>query len=354
MAKHTHGNKDLAERICSQAHKLGFDLAGIAAPQPPRRDLEFYRSWLERGDHGEMTYMARPDRVARREDPNLILPGVRSAVCVAVNYYSGPAATSKGDPLTGHISCYAWGEDYHDWMLPRLERLGEYICREMGKDIPRRAYVDTGPVLERALAARAGLGFVGKNSCLIHPGMGSWLFLGVLLLGLELPQTGPMQLDCGTCSRCLDACPTGALAEPYRVDARRCISYLTVELKGSIPLELRPLIGDWIYGCDICQQVCPWQRFARLSTVSAFLGASREWAEPSLEDLMALDEEGFRQRFGNSPVLRVGRGRLLRNAAVVLGNKGGPQVVELLRRSEKEADPLVGHHVAWALAELGA
>ncbi|MGD1995410.1 MAG: tRNA epoxyqueuosine(34) reductase QueG [Anaerolineae bacterium] len=342
----------LGKRIEGEALSLGFTLAGISPTRPPLRDLTAYRDWLARGDHGEMAYMARPDRVARREDPKLILPGARAVVCVAVNYYPGPAPDPG--PLSGRISNYAWGQNYHNWMLPRLERLAAFIHDEAGGDVRHRAYVDTGPVLERAFAARAGLGFVGKNTCLIHPRVGSWLFLGEVLVDIDLPPSGdPPPPRCGTCTRCLDACPTGALTAPYRLDARRCISYLTIELKRAIPLELRPLMGNRVYGCDVCQLVCPWQRFARPTAVEDFLAASPDRAVPPLLDVMALDEEGFQHRFQASPILRIGRGRLLRNVAVALGNAGDPQALASLTTALEDPDPVVRGHSAWALGRIG-
>lgn len=342
------------DRVRERTRDLGFDLVGIAPARPPREHLQAYRRWLDRGDHAGMAYMVRPDRVARREDPSLILPGVRSVLCVAVNYYPGPPPAPSDDGPRGRISNYAWGIDYHGWMLPRLEELAAFVRTQVGGEIRYRVYVDTGPVLERAFAAQAGLGFIGKNTCLIHPRFGSWLFLGEVLLEVDLPEENhaPVRGGCGTCTRCLDACPTGALAAPYRLDARRCISYLTIEHKGSIPPELRPLLGTWIYGCDACQEVCPWQRFARPTGVAAFRPASPERPMPPLPDLLALDEEGFRRRFRGTPILRIGRGRLLRNVAVALGNIGGSQAARALGLALDDPDPLVREHAAWALKRI--
>lgn len=343
------------DRIERRAHHLGFDLFGVAPARLPPIHLQAYRDWLARGDHGQMAYMARPDRVARREDPSLILPGVRTVVCVAANYYPGVASTTPTNVPRGRISNYAWETDYHDWMLPRLEELAAFIRSALGCEVHHRAFVDTGAVLERAFAAQAGLGFIGKNTCLIHPHFGSWLFLGEILLDVDLPPSGPaLPSRCGTCTRCLDICPTGALVAPYRLDARRCISYLTIEHKGPIPLGQRPLMGNWIYGCDLCQEVCPWQRFARPAGVPDFHVSSPEQALPSLLDLMSLDEEGFRKRFQGSAIARIGRGRLLRNAAVALGNLGNPLAVPGLKHAlTDDPDPLVRDHAAWALEQIG-
>ncbi len=345
---------NLTERICDRARDLGFDLVGVT-PGHPTPHVRAYHSWLAQGHHGEMGYMARPDRVARREDPARILPGVRSVICVGLNYYPGALPTSLShDPSRGLISNYAWGLDYHDLMIPRLEELAAFISAEAGREAAYRTYVDTGPVLERAYAAEAGLGFVGKNTCLIHPRIGSWLFLGEILVNIELdPTPERAKTSCGTCRRCLDACPTGALIAPYVLDARRCISYLTIELKGPIPLELRPLMGNWIYGCDVCQAVCPWQRFARPTRERSFQAAEPDRAAPVLLDLIGMNEETFRQRYKDSPIFRIGRRRLLRNVAVALGNWGNEQAVPALARALTDAEPLVREHAAWALDRIG-
>jgi epoxyqueuosine reductase len=302
-----------------------------------------------------MDYLARPDRVERREDPAKILPGVRSVVCVGLNYYPGQLPDDvKDDRSRGLISHYAWGLDYHNLMLSRLEKLVAFISAEVECRVRHRAYVDTGPVLERAYAAQAGLGFIGKNTCLIHPRMGSWLFLGVILLDKALESApGKMDVSCGTCTRCLDACPTGALIAPYVLDARRCISYLTIELKGPVPRELRPLMGNHIFGCDVCQTVCPWQRFAKPTGETAFRPKESEWAAPPLLDLIEMSQAVFGQRYEGSPISRTGWERLLRNVAVALGNWGDERVVPALTRTLVHTEPLVRGHVAWALGRVG-
>lgn len=344
----------LTARICDRARELGFDLVGVA-PVNPIPYLNAYRSWITQGYHGEMGYMARPDRVERRENPDRIVPGVCSVICVGLNYYSVPLpAHFERYPSCGLISNYAWGMDYHDLMMPRLERLATFIGAEMGRQVTHRAYVDTGPVLERAYAALAGLGFVGKNTCLIHPRIGSWLFLGEILVDVELdPTTKQTHTSCGTCRRCLDACPTGALVAPYVLDARRCISYLTIELKGPISYELRPLMGNWIYGCDVCQVVCPWQRFAQPTRERSFRAGGVERTAPRLLDLVEMGEEAFQKRYKGSPIFRIGRQRLLRNAAVALGNWGDDQAVPALVRALTDVEPLARGHAAWALGCIG-
>jgi epoxyqueuosine reductase len=339
-------------RLTAHARQLGFDLVGAAPAHPPPQHVKAYQDWLTRGDHAGMTYMARPDRVARRVDPAVIMPDVRSIVCVAVNYASPPPVPPDDRPR-GRITRYAWGADYHDWILERLVELAGLLQRQIGRHLHTRAYVDTGPVLERAFAARAGLGFVGKNTCLISPRLGSWFFLGVLLVDVDLGLTGqPLPPRCGICTRCLDACPTGALTAPYRLDARRCLSYLTIEHQGPIPNHLRPRMGNWIFGCDICQSVCPWQRFAQPTAVRAFRPASAERVTPALADLLRLDEEAFRHCFEGTAILRSGRSRLLRNAAVALGNLGHPEAVPALALALTDGDPLVRGHAAWALGRF--
>ncbi|RMF33304.1 MAG: tRNA epoxyqueuosine(34) reductase QueG [Chloroflexi bacterium] len=333
---------------------IGFDLVGVTPAQPaPHR--EAYHRWLAQGYHAGMAYMARPDRVARRDDPRRILPEARSIVVVGLNYATlQPPPEQVQDPARGRIARYAWGADYHDLMLERLERLAAAIAQDLGHPIRYRAYVDTGPVLERDYAAEAGLGFIGKNTCLIHPRRGSWLFLGELLLDATLPYDRPLTgIGCGTCTRCLSACPTGAFPAPYQLDSRRCISYLTIEHKGSIPRDLRPRMGNWIFGCDLCQEVCPWNRFARPTGERAFFPPSPERIAPSLLGLITLDDEAFRHRFRNTPLWRPRRRGLLRNVAVAIGNWGDPAAVPALARALADPEPLIREHVAWALGQIG-
>jgi epoxyqueuosine reductase len=271
---------------------------------------------------------------------------------VGLNYYPGPEPLAD-DLARGRISRYAWGTDYHDLVLPRLEDLASFVAAESQACTNHRAYVDTGPILERAYGAAAGLGFVGKNTNLIHPGMGSWLFLGEVLTTAVLEPT-PIEssIGCGTCIRCLDACPTGALIAPYVLDARRCVSYLTIELKGAIPRDLRPLMGSWIYGCDVCQEICPWQRFAMLTGERALLARGPDHAAPLLVDLARLNRDSFGQRYQNTPIKRVGRARLLRNVAIGLGNWGAEEAVRPLEGLLSDPEPLVRGHAAWALGRI--
>ncbi len=289
-----------------------------------------------------MAYLDRPNAVDKRADLEKVLPGVKTVIALGANYHLGQDGLGlQGEPSRGVIASYARGDDYHDALTPRLHELAAFVESHSSQVMRYRAYVDTGPLLERELGVRAGLGFVGKNTNLIHPRLGSWLLLGFLLLTVEVEAAGfvasaPLKSDglgvpndwregtCGQCTRCLDACPTNAFVEPYVLDARRCISYLTIELKGPIPRELRPQLGNRIFGCDVCQDVCPWnRRFARPTSDRVFLTRPGNSA-PSLLELMMLDDEGFRQRFRKSPIKRAKRRGLLRNVAVALGNWGDP------------------------------
>ena len=354
----------LAHQITERAHELGFDLVGIG-PAHLLTGTGRYADWLANGYHGDMAYLARPDAVARRQDLSLILPGVRSVVTVGINYHSiTPAPDLRADLSRGIIARYAWGDDYHDVLTARLGQLGAFIQARSSQPVAYRAYTDTGPILERALAAGAGLGFVGKNTSLIHPRLGSWLLLGELLLTLDLPPAaatlgpaaGPSQAvpdgTCGNCTRCLDSCPTGALVAPYTLDARRCISYLTIELKGPIPHKLRPLIGNHVFGCDICQEVCPWNRRYARPTTEVACQPRPGFTSPRLLDLMALDSEGFRRISARTPVKRSRRRGLLRNVAVALGNWGDPVAVPVLAGALRDPEPLIRGHAAWALGRI--
>jgi len=343
----------LSARIRSRAREMGFDLVGIA-PAHASAHGDAYERWVALGMHGEMGYLAREDAVARRKDPAVLVPGARSAVVVGLRYYVPDADPgAPNDAARGIVARYARGDDYHELMKERLIALQEWIAAEL---VPAggRAYVDTGAVLERELAQRAGIGWQGKNTMLIHPRRGSYYFLGEVLLDVELEYDHAFVKDhCGSCRRCLDACPTGALlgrdaAGAPVMDARRCISYLTIELKGPIPRELRPLIGNRIYGCDICQEVCPWNRFAQPTDEPAFL--AREGLDgPSLIEWMTMTQEEFSRRFKNSPIKRTKRRGLLRNVAVALGNWGSPEAVPALERGLRDPEPLIRGHAAWAL-----
>lgn len=341
-----------AGQIRARAAGLGFDRAGLA-PAVPSPTLNAYLRWVEAEMHGTMGYMARPDRVLRRRDLSVILPGVRSLIVVALDYRSAVPAGWLNDPARGRIAAYAWGQDYHEVLLAKLEALAAWLEAESGGK--HRAYTDTGAILERSHGQAAGLGFVGKNTLLIHPRRGSLFFLGEILTTLEFEDYDaplPQATMCGSCTRCLLACPTSAFPAPHVLDARRCISYLTIEHKGVIDPALRPLMGNWVFGCDVCQDVCPFQRFAPETTEPAFAPDPARVAPPLL-DLLALDESSFRARFGGSPLARTGRDRLLRNACIAAGNWGSGEAVAPLIGLLDDASPLVRSHAAWALGHIG-
>ncbi len=349
------------ERAIAEALDLGFEMAGVVT-RGDSRHMAHFREWVGSGLHGEMAYLARPDAVSRRADLDLTLSGFRSALVVAHSYADDEPATSPGDPSRAIVARYARGRDYHHVVSDRLEALGRRLDVLAGRPFRRRAYVDTGPILERELAARAGLGWFGKNTMLIHPRRGSYFFLGVLLTDLPLEASAPFREDhCGTCRRCLDACPTGALlgrdeAGAPVMDATRCISYLTIELKGPIPRELRPAIGNRIFGCDICQEVCPWNERFSAPTAEPAYSARTELDNPGLIDLATrlLDMSGkaFLREFRDSPVSRTRRNGLLRNVCVALGNWGSAEAVPVLERAARDHSPLVREHANWALERI--
>ncbi|HTZ00559.1 MAG TPA: tRNA epoxyqueuosine(34) reductase QueG [Rhodocyclaceae bacterium] len=331
----------LKRRIKDWGRQLGFDAIGIAGTDLGEAERHL-ADWLAAGCHGEMDYMAAHG--AKRARPAELVPGTRAVIVGRMNYLPD-AADDTG------ISRYALGRDYHKVLRHRLQRLADRIAEEIG-DFGHRVFTDSAPVMEVELAARAGLGWRGKHSLLLTREAGSWFFLGEIYTDLPLPPDGPQTDHCGTCRACLDACPTGAIVAPYRVDARRCISYLTIELKGSIPLELRPLIGNRIYGCDDCQLCCPWNREAPKTREEDFAvrhGLDR--ASPA--ELFAWTEAEFDERLAGSAIRRIGYERWLRNLAVALGNgPAAPEVIAALEARRHHPSPLVREHVAWALARL--
>jgi epoxyqueuosine reductase len=333
----------LASRLKAQAYGLGFDLAGIVRLEPSET-FGRYQDWVRSGHHGEMAYMARGERA--RADPREHLPRARSALVVALNY--------DGTKPPGPIARYARGDDYHDVVLDKLRALESWLKSDVGSEMWSHAYVDTGPFLERDMARSAGLGWFGKNTNLLHPQLGSFFLLGTLFTELALQPDAPFETEhCGTCTRCLEACPTGAFVAPYVLDARRCISYLTIELRGAIPLELREGMGTLVFGCDICQDVCPWNvKFSRAAEQSA-LRPRAENLEPDLSQFLLMSDEEFRSRFPRSPVRRAKRRGLARNAAIALGNRGDVRDIPALARAlAHDADPLVRGHAAWALGRF--
>ena len=350
------------ERAVSEAIFLGFEMAGVVT-RGDSHHMAHFREWIASGRHGQMAYLARPDAVKRRTDLDLTLPGFRSALFVAHSYADSEPATSPGDPSRAIVARYARGRDYHHVIGDKLEALAGRLEALAERPFRHRAYVDTGPILERELAARAGLGWFGRNTVLIHPRRGSYFFLGVLLTDLPLRPSAPFTEDhCGTCRRCLDACPTGALlgrdesGAPV-MDARLCISYLTIELKGPIPRELRPAIGNRVFGCDICQEVCPWnERFAAPTTEPGY-SPRTELDNPALIDLATrlLDMSGkaFLREFRDSPVSRARRNGLLRNVCVALGNWGNEEAIPVLKRAARDRSEMVREHAQWALERVG-
>ena len=343
----------LAVAVKSEARAAGFDLCGIATAAPFALEGRALAEWVAQGYHGEMTYMAR--NAPRSPAPAAVVPDVRSLVVVAIYY--GDAAPGGADdaPSTGprgRISRYAHGEDYHRVMEPRLRRLAEFL-RERGARVARY-YVDTGPVIDRAAARRAGIGWFGKNTMIItQRAYGSWVFLGEILTDLEIAPDAEAEGDCGRCRICLDACPTGAIVAPYTVDARRCISYLTIEHRGAIPRDLRPQIGDHIFGCDICQAVCPHNVRTAATRHPELAPRPETGPRPDLIPLLNITEAEFRRRFRGSPVKRTKRRGLRRNVAVALGNAGDPAAVPALGGALDDAEALIRAHAAWALGRIG-
>jgi epoxyqueuosine reductase len=333
----------IKSQLVAFARELGFDFCRVVRCDPPPHARQF-RDWLHNGAHGEMDYMQRGEE--KRCDPQLVLFGAKSVVVLAMNYFQGGAPQS--DAAIGQIARYAWGDDYHDLISAKLDKIDNFL-REFGGT--QKCYVDTGPVLERDFAAQAGIGWQGKSTMLINERLGTWFFLAGILTTLELPADEPGRDRCGTCDRCITACPTGAITAPHKLDARRCISYLTIELKGAIPLELRPLIGDRIFGCDDCLDACPWNRFAQVSRESAF-AARRSTTDFALRDYLALDDAQFRRVFRNSPIKRIKRHGFLRNVCVALGNVGTAEDLPALEKAAADPAPLIADHAKWALARI--
>jgi epoxyqueuosine reductase len=357
--------------VVNRAKALGFDLCGIVGPEK-FPELEKFAEWLDRGYAGEMAYLHDP----RRADPSQLMPGLRSVIVCALNYntaqtYSTEAAAhgseSHGAPR-GWISRYAWGADYHEVMWEKLNALVAGLKERFAQPFTARAYADTGPIAERVFAKHAGLGWLGKNTLLLNEDLGSWLFLGVIVTSLELPpsleppESPPPDL-CGNCRQCLDACPTGALVDAYVMDARKCISYLTIELRGSIPEQLREQVGWQVYGCDICQDVCPYNRKAPITSVAEFqprrLNSTTSLLEPSLEWLAGLPEREFRDAFRNSAVKRTKWAGMVRNACIAFGNTtaamSGPlreRIENLLKRLEQSGISTIAESAQWALGRI--
>jgi epoxyqueuosine reductase len=357
----------LSLRIKEEAQRLGFELVGISPVKLPPHE-ESFAKWLRKELHGELEYMKRTEEL--RRDPRRLVPWAKSIVSVGMNYFTAfprpavnvgagfkPATKSScvceaTDEPKGWISRYGWGDDYHELMKKKLELLLETIRTFHDGPLEGKAFVDSGPVLERDWAGVAGMGWIGKNTHLISPKKGSWFFLGELFLSIPLTSDRPIRDRCGKCDLCLKACPTGAFIGPYVLDARRCISYLTIELKGPIPRHLRPLVGNHIFGCDICQEICPYNVKAQTTAENAYAPRAGLYA-PDLIPFLALTNSEFRQRFRGSPILRAKRRGFLRNVAVALGNLRSPEAVPALIHALEDEEPLVRGHAAWALGRIG-
>jgi epoxyqueuosine reductase len=337
----------LKEVLKEEASRLGFVLAGVTTPDPPPHYSTF-ESWLAQGRHGTMEYLASERSRARRADPRQILPECKSILVLATPYCP-PTSGENGRGERGEIAAYAWGKDYHDVLPDRMKELVRFIEEQVGRSVKNRWYTDTGPLLERDFAQRAGIGWIGKNTCLIHPTHGSYFLLSEILLDLDLEPDPPFVTDhCGTCTRCIEACPTDCILPDRTIDATRCISYLTIEFKDDIPVDLREAIGNWVFGCDICQMVCPWNRFAGEGD-PAFGDQS---PATRLTEELSITVHNFNQRFKGSPVKRAKRRGYRRNVAVALGNTGDKDALPVLENALDAEEPLVREHAGWAIKEI--
>ena len=345
------GKTKLRRALDEKAAELGFCAVGVAGAGAAPKAAERLAAWLASGAHGDMIWMA--ETAARRGSPAALWPEARSVIALGMSY------APEGDPLAladapdrGRISVYAQGDDYHDVVKKRLKALARWLVAEAGGDL--KVFVDTAPVMEKPLAEAAGLGWQGKHTNLVSRADGSWLFLGAIYTTLELAPDRPHAERCGSCTRCLDACPTDAFPAPFQLDARRCISYLTIEHKGPIPEEFREAIGNRIYGCDDCLAVCPWNRFADAARANRAFLPRAELTAPALADLLALDDAGFRRVFAGSPIKRIGRNRMVRNAAIAAGNSGRAELIAPLRTLAEDEDAVVAEAARWALERLSA
>lgn len=339
----------LTRMVKTEAFRLGFHLVGITTPEKPTH-WDVFEQWLAEGYHADMAWMATERARQRRANPRLILPECQSILMLGIQYN----ASHLSDDTNGQIASYAWGDDYHDVLPERLKALIAFLESVVGHVVPNRWYTDTGPILERELAQRAGLGWIGKNSNLINPKIGSYFLLAEIFLGIALPHDAPFSSDhCGTCTRCIEACPTACILPNRTVDANRCLSYLTIERKDAIPTALRDKMGDWIFGCDICQQVCPWNKDSTDFQADAAF-APRSGVPPTeLAAELKLSPGDFNRKFKNSPIKRAKRRGYLRNVAIVMGNTQDKANVPALVEALRDIEALVRAHAAWALAKIG-
>jgi epoxyqueuosine reductase len=334
--------------VRQRALELGFDDCRFTTAAAPASATQFQK-WLAGKQHGEMAWLER--NATKRLDPQKVLPGAKSVICLAANYHFTDSRFTIHDSRSGSVAHYAQFADYHDVLRERLKQLTSFVNRLGGADTGSLWYVDTGPVLERDFARRAGLGFTGKHTNLISRRLGNWIFLAEILTTLELEPDAPERNHCGKCTRCIAACPTNAITAPFELDARKCISYLTIELRGAIPVELRPLIGNRIYGCDDCLAACPWNRFAREGSLMK-PHVRKDLAAPDLVELLQLDEAGFKSRFAGTPILRTKRRGLLRNVCVALGNVGDTSALPHLQKAAADPEPLIAEHARWAIGQI--
>ena len=341
----------LTQQIHARANELGFELVGIT-PAAQSETIARYRQWIENGYAGKMGYLER--HLPLKVDVRQLLAEAKSVISLAMNYYTlDPPKVLAEDPARGQISRYAWGDDYHDVIRQRLSELVDFIKQTAETELKTRVCVDTAPIIEREYAQKAGIGWIGKNTNLIHWRSGSWYFLAEVLINIDLESdTAPLRGSCGTCTRCIEACPTDAIIEPNLLDSRLCISYLTIELKESIPKALRPKIGNLIFGCDICQEVCPWNSKAVPTDEPAFQPRDGNLT-PKLLSLIGMTQQEFSRRFKGSPIKRTKRRGFLRNVLVAIGNWGEPRAVPALKDALADDEPLVRSHAAWALGKIG-
>jgi len=341
----------LRRKLDEIAQETGFCAIGVARADAAPRSAERLAAWLASGAHGDMIWME--ETAARRGTPRGLWPEVRSVISLGMSYAPATDPLALADrPDRGRISVYAQGADYHDVVKKALKRVAGWLAEEAGADV--KVFVDTAPVMEKPLAEAAGIGWQGKHTNLVSRADGSWLFLGAIYTTLELEPDRPHAERCGSCTACLSACPTDAFPAPFQLDARRCISYLTIEHKGPIPEEFREAIGNRIYGCDDCLAVCPWNRFAEAARANLAFRPRAELAAPALADLLDLDDAAFRALFAGSPIKRIGRNRMVRNAAIAAGNSGLPELAPVLERLTGDEDPVVAEAARWALGRLSA
>lgn len=331
----------LKNDLIALASEVGFDLCRVTTAEAAPH-AEDFRRWLADGKHATMDWLVRG--AEKRGDLELVLPGVQSIIVLATNYFQGDTTARR----PGKIARYAWGKDYHYIIEPRLGKLVEFLERHGGR---QKSYTDTGPVLERDFAARAGIGWHGKSTMILNRELGTWFFLSVILTTLDIDPDAPAQNHCGSCTRCIVACPTGAITAPHELDARRCVSYLTIENKGAIPLEFRRAMGDRIYGCDDCLTACPWNRFAKTSREITFQ-ATEATTAVELRDYLSWDDDTFRTCFKGSPIKRIKRRGFLRNVCVALGNVGTLEDIPQLELATTDPEPLIAEHASWAIGEI--